>query len=232
MIALYGWLDEYARAVGVVLQIACGSVLLGFVWGILGAIAKLSNSRILRFLGDAYTTVIRGIPELVLVLIVYFGSTVLLTKIASQWNPDTGYVDVPAMAAGIFALSLVFGAYSSEVLRGAILAVSKGDAEAARAIGMTSFQVFRYVTFPAMWRHALPGLGNHWLSLIKDTSLISVVGLEDIMRVANMGTAIEHKPFVFYSFAILIYLILTAASSYVLTSMESRANVGIRRNEV
>ncbi len=224
-----GWGDEFLVATTVTIRVSLGGVLLGLLWGLLGATAKLSKHRLPRILGDAYTTVIRSVPELLIILIIYFGGTVTITNLYKYFSGSAGYVEVPAIAAGIFALSLVFGAYASEVFRGAILAIPAGQIEAARAIGMRSWMIFWDVKLPQLWRFALPGLGNHWLSLIKDTALISVVGLEEIMRVSYMATSVTNQPFRFYFCAIMIYLLLTAVNSRILKALENRANRGVIR---
>jgi len=224
-----GWGDEILLALTVTIRVAIGALAVGLLWGILVATAKLSRYKLVRMLGEFFTTVVRGVPELVIVLIVYFGGTITITKILRYWNPDVLYFEVPPIAAGIFALSLVFGGYSAEVFRGAIASVSVGQIEAAKAVGMTSWMIFRRIKLPLMWRIALPGIGNLWVSLVKNTSLISVVGLEEIMRVAGMANATTHKPFRFYAIAIIIYLILSIINTKGLQRLELRANRGIRK---
>jgi putative lysine/arginine/ornithine/histidine/octopine transport system permease protein len=224
-----GWGDELFLATTMTIRVALGGVVLGLLWGIIGASAKLSKHPLPRILGDAYTTVIRGVPELLIILIIYFGGTVTVTGIYKYFSGSTEFFEVPAMAAGIFALSLVFGAYSAEVFRGAILAIPVGQIEAAKAIGMHSWMIFWDVKLPQLWRFALPGLGNHWLSLVKDTALISVVGLEEIMRVSYMATSVTNEPFRFYFCATVIYLFLNAINSRILQALENRANRGVRR---
>ena len=158
------------------LLVAAISLVFGCIVGFLGAGAKLSRWRVLHLLADAYTTNIRGIPELIIILLLYFGGTVTLTALAGH------YVEVNGFGAGVFALSIVFGAYATEIFRGAILAIPRGQIEAARALGMRRHVTFRTVTLPQLWRFALPGIGNLWLVLLKDSALISVVGLEELMR--------------------------------------------------
>lgn len=224
-----GWGDEILLAITVTIRVALGALALGLLWGILVATAKLSRYKLIRMFGDLFTTVVRGVPELVIVLIVYFGGTITITNILRYWNPDVVYFEVPPIAAGIFALSLVFGGYSAEVFRGAISSVQVGQIEAAKAVGMTSWMIFRRIKLPLMWRIALPGIGNLWISLVKNTSLISIVGLEEIMRVSSMANATTHKPFRFYAIAILIYLILAILNTQGLQRLESRANRGFRK---
>jgi His/Glu/Gln/Arg/opine family amino acid ABC transporter permease subunit len=224
-----GWGAEIARGILVTAEVAVLSLALGFVWATLGALAQLSPSRLLRGISRTFTVVVRGTPELLIILIVYFGGTVALTSLVKAISPDAGYVEIPAMPAGIFALSLVFGGYAAEVLRGAFLAVPKGEIEAAHAFGMSTLTSFWHIRLPLMWRYALPGLGNNWISLIKDTSLISIVGLEELMRVSTMATQVAGDPFRFYLIAALVYLLLTILNTSIVDLLERRAARGTRR---
>lgn len=226
---LLGWGDEILLATTMTIRIAVGALVLGLLWGNIGAFMKLSRYRILRLIADFYTTMSRSIPELLLVLIVYFGSTITLTNLWKLWNPKVTYVDVSPFAAGIFTLSLVFGGYATEVFRGAIEAIPRGQIEAARAVGMSSWLIFRRITLPQMLRFALPGLGNLWISLVKNTSLISVIGLEEIMRVSAIATNRTHQPFRFYIAAIVIYLVLAIINTQILQRLEVRASRGVRK---
>jgi His/Glu/Gln/Arg/opine family amino acid ABC transporter permease subunit len=226
---LQGWGEAIARGAAVTVAVALMALALGLVWGVLGALARLSSSRILRRLGAIYTTVIRGTPELLIILIVYFGGTVALTAFARKIVPDAGYVEVPSIAAGVFALSLIFGGYAAETIRGAFQAIPRGQIEAAEAFGLTGWVGFVHIRFPLMWRYALPALGNNWISLVKDTSLISVVGLEELMRVSAMATSVTREPFIFYLVAALVYLALTFVNTTLLGWMEARSQRGERR---
>ncbi|MNI41872.1 Arginine ABC transporter permease protein ArtQ [compost metagenome] len=171
---------------------------------------------------DLYTTVIRGIPELLIILILYFGGTAALTTLLGR------YAEVDAFTSGVFALSLVFGAYAAEVFRAAIRAVPVGQIEAARALGLRGSLIWRFVILPQMWRHALPGLGNLWLTLLKDTALVSVVGLEDLMRKTAIAAGATHDPLTFYCAAAAIYLAFTSVSIIGLTQLERGASRGVR----
>ncbi|MCZ4093530.1 ABC transporter permease [Sinorhizobium psoraleae] len=161
-------------------------------------------------------------PELLIILILYFGGTVALTALFGE------YVEVDAVAAGVFALTVVFGAYASEVFRGAIIAVPPGQIEAAQALGLSKVQVWRLVILPQMWRYALPGLGNLWLVVLKDTALVSVVGLDDLMRKTSMAAGSTHDPLTFYSLAAGLYLLFTSVSLLGLTLLERHTSRGIR----
>jgi putative lysine/arginine/ornithine/histidine/octopine transport system permease protein len=224
------WGGSLLLATTLTVRVALGALALGLVWGLLGASAKLSSSRPLRWLADAYTTINRGVPELLIILIAYYGGTVVLTRLLRLVDPATQYVEIPAMGAGLFALSLVFGAYAAEVFRGAMLAIPPGQIEAAMAVGMSPWLIFRRIKLPQLWRFALPGLGNHWISLIKDTSLVSIVGLEDVMRVSRLAANVTHKHFEFLTCAALIYLGLTYVNTAGLQRLERRANRGVRRD--
>ncbi len=208
MFELHGFGDQLLLGLGMTLKVAAGGLLLGLVLGLLGAAAKLSQSRPLYWLGATYTTLMRGLPELLVVLIIYFGTAGLLTHLAG-WLGHDGYVELSPYAAGIVALGLAFGAYATEVFRGAIQAIPAGQLEAARACGMGRLRVFFRITLPQAWRVALPGLGNLFQVLVKDTSLISVIGLEELMRKSQVAIANTKEPFTFYFVVALIYLALT-----------------------
>jgi len=226
-----GWGWQIARGVLVAAEVAVLALLFGLLWGILGALAKLSTSRIMRWIGDIYTTVFRAIPELLVIFIVYFGGTVMLTAVSEHFF-DGDYVEISSLAAGVFALSLVFGAYAAENIRGGMMAVPHGQIEAAQAMGMSRRVIFCHIKLPLMWRYALPGLGNNWISLLKDTSLVSVVGLEEIMRVSAVAISFTHQPFRFYLVAALIYLLLTFFNMLGLYWLERRVSRGERRVQI
>ena len=204
------------------LKVAFTSLVFGIIIGMCGAMAKRSQVDSIRWAANIYTTVIRGVPELLLILILYFGGTVALSALFGR------YVEIDAFAAGVFALTIVFGAYATEVFRAAIQAVPYGQIEAAHALGLSRLYVWRLVIIPQMWRHALPGLGNLWLTLLKDTALISVVGLEDLMRKASVAAGSTHDPLKFYSAAACLYLLFTSVSLVGLAGLERRADRGIR----
>ncbi|MDF2810860.1 MAG: amino acid transporter permease [Microvirga sp.] len=222
MMDLQGFGAQILAGAVTTLQVASLSLVFGIGVGLLAAMGKLSSLPLLGGIVDAYTTLIRGIPELLIILILYFGGTVALTALFDR------YVEVSAFAAGVFALTVVFGAYASEVFRGAILAVPNGQIEAAHALGLSRFQVWRLVVLPQIWRFALPGLGNLWLVLLKDTALISVVGLEDLMRKAGLAAGSTHEPLMFYGVAAALYLLFTSVSLLALNILERRASCGIR----
>ena len=194
------------------------------VFGLIGAAMKLSKNRIANSLASAYTIVFRGTPELLVLLLIYFGSALTLTSIAQAIDPDIKYVDIPPFWAGAFAIALIVGSYMTETFRGAFLGVDPGQPEAARALGISNFMTFIYVRIPQMWRLALPSFGNHMLSLMKDTALISVVGLEEIVFVAEMATTFTVKPFTMYIMVALIYLAITSVITLSVRALEKYAN--------
>lgn len=205
------------------------SLVVAMVLGLIAATARLSPSPVARAVAGTYTTVIRGVPELVLLLLVFFGGTMLLQK-AWEWLGSDEYVEVDAFSAGVFTIGFVYGAFATEVFRGAIQAVPKGQLEAARACGMSRWLVLRRVLLPQMWRYAIPGLGNVWLVLLKATSLMSVVGLDEITRKAYVAAGATKHQFKFYMAGALVYLLLTIVSMMLLQWLERYANRGIRRS--
>lgn len=206
----------------VTLQLAFTSLLFGLILGLAGAAAAISPIAPLRWLATTYNTLIRGIPELLLVLIIYFGATELIERITGN------YIEINAFAAGVAALSIAFGAYATEVFRSALLEIPKGQREAAVALGLRRWDTFRRIVLPQLWRIALPGLGNLFLVLLKDTALVSVVGLEDLMRQAYVAAGFTKLPFTFYMAAAGIYLLLTILSMQVIQRLERWANRGYR----
>ena len=220
---LKGFGGQILTGAGLTLLVAALSLVFGLIIGGLGAAAKLSKSRRLRAVAEAYTTLVRGVPELLILLLLYFGGTVLLTWLAGE------YVEVNGFGAGLFALSILCGAYTTEVLRAAIQGVPKGQTEAARALGMRPAHTIRLVMLPQVWRLALPGLGNVWLVLLKDTSLISVVGLEELMRKSAIAAGATHQPFTFYAVAAGVYLLFTSVSVLGIAALERRARRGLAR---
>ena len=222
--AVTGWLDEYLWGALVIIGVFAAALVMSIVWGLLGASGKLFGPRWLQMVVNGYVTVFRGTPELLVLLIFYFGSAVTLTAIAQWFDPQIKYVDIPPFWAGALAISLVAGAYLTEIFRGAFLGVDAGSIEAARALSLTPMQGFFLVRAPQMWRIALPGFGNQAISLIKDTALISVVGLEEIMFTAEMAISVTQQPFTMYITVALIYLTLSMSLSAALGALERRAN--------
>jgi len=224
-----GWGDEILRGLAITIQLAIVTLPVGMFLGFLAAFASLSRLRSLRFFGYGYTTIMRGLPEILTLFVIYNGVGLLLNWIAHWWNPDSTGVDFSPFAAGVIALGMVFGAFAGEVIRGAFNSLDAGQAEAGRAIGMTPIRIFRRIQLPQLWRFALPGLGNLWINMLKDTALVSVIALDDLMRMTKVAVGVTKQPFTFYLAACLIYWAMCVASELVLALMERRANRGIRR---
>ena len=223
-----GWGDDLALGAVLTLQLAFASLGLGLVFGLATAGMKLSGRRVPVALANGFTTAIRGVPDLLTLFLIYFGSQFAVQALLSLVGYE-GRVEVNGFWAGVLALSLVFGGYSSEVFRGAFLAIPKGQVEAAKAVGMPPRLIFRRILLPQVWRYALPGLGNLWLSLIKDTSLISVIAFDELLRKTFIAVGITKQPFLFYGVACLIYLAITTVSTGVLMRLEAWSQRGVRR---
>jgi arginine/ornithine transport system permease protein len=209
-------------------ELALLSLLIAFVLGMIGALAKLSKSRIARSVAGLYTTVMRGTPELVTMTLIFFGGQILLNNIGEKLGLE--YIDVSPFMAGVLTIGFIYGAYMTESFRGGILAVSRGEIEAGYAFGMTPIQVFLRITFPAMVRHALPGFGNNWLVLVKATALVSVIGLHDMVYNAGLAGGSTRKPFTFYCVVAFLFLIITGISDVGVRWMDRRYSVGVRRS--
>ncbi len=209
------------------MEVSLISLIIAMLLGIAGALSKLSRWRSMQFIGQLYTTIIRGIPDLVLMLLVFFGGQVFINQIGPLFGYEE-YIDINPFIAGVSTIGFIFGAYMTETFRGAILAVDKGQIEAGRAYGMSGMLAFRRVTLPQMVRHALPGFGNNWLVLIKTTALVSIIGLDDMVRKAGLAAGATRKPFTFYLVVAINYLIITTISIYILKYFEKRYSVGVR----
>ncbi|MEE9375994.1 MAG: ABC transporter permease subunit [Rhizobiaceae bacterium] len=205
-------------------QIAVGAYGLGLVLGLLGALGKLHGGRMLRFMLAAYTTLIRAVPELVLILLLYYAGTDALNNILESF----GYrpLDISGLVAGILVLGFVQGAYSTEVIRAAMQAVPNGQKEAALAFGMSRTTILSRITIPAMIPFAIPGLSNLWLIALKDTALLAVVGFFELASATNSAAASTRHYLLFYVAAAILYLCLTLASNFFLRRLEARYRRG------
>lgn len=218
-----GYAGQLLVGASVTLTVVVVAVAIGTAFGIVGALAKLSGRRILRLIAEAYTTVIRGVPDLITILILYFGGTIALSKLLGR------PVEVSEFWAGSSALGLVFGAYATEIFRGAVQSVPRGQIEAAAALNLPRHIAFAKVIFPQAWRLALPAFGNQSIILLKQTSLISVVGLEELMRASAIAAGATREPFTWYLAAAALYLLMTTLSTVMLRRAEARANRGLAR---
>ena len=223
MTDVVGWLDEYAWGAFVILRVFVVGALLTVVFGLIGAAARLSGGLPSR-LASAYVTFFRGTPELLVLLLFYFGSAVTLTAIAKLIDPSARFVDITPFWAGSLALALIAGAYATESFRGAFLGIERGQIDAAQSLGLSASQVFLLVRFPQAWRIALPAFGNHMISLVKDTALISVIGLNEIMFTAKMATSVTDKPFTMFAVVAIIYLAFTTVLTNGFRRLEMRAS--------
>ncbi len=227
MLSLHGYGPSILEGTVLTLEVSLASLFIAMLLGICGALAKLSGARSLRLVAQVYTTIIRGIPDLVLMLLIFFGGQVLINQLGPMIGYDD-YIDINPFIAGVSTIGFIFGAYMTETFRGAILAVSRGQLEAGTAYGMSSFMVFRRITLPQMVRHALPGFGNNWLVLVKTTALVSIIGLDDMVRKAGLAAGATRKPFTFYLVVALNYLLITTISIYILKYLERRYSAGVR----
>ena len=225
---LHGFLPSLLEGALVTLSVALASLALAMVLGMAGAMAKLSRFRAARGVAQVYTTVIRGVPDLVLMLLIFFGGQLAVNEIALALGHED-YVDVDPYLAGVLTIGFIFGAYLTEAFRGAFLAVPPGQREAGLAYGMSGWQIARRITLPQMFRHALPGLSNNWLVLIKSTAIVSVIGLSDLMTRSQQAAGSTREPFVFYLAAALIYLVFTSVSELLFDRLQKRFSMGVKK---
>lgn len=223
---LEGFAPLLLRGVWVTLQLALLSLLLGLAFGLIGAGAKLSRVRTLRLCAQFYTTLIRGVPDLLLMLFIFYGVQTGLSRLtqALGW----AYIEIDPFAAGVLTLGFIYGAYFTETFRGALLAVPRGQFQAAKALGMTFSQGFVHVIFPQMMRFALPGLGNNWMVLLKATALVSIIGLADLVKVAQVAGKSSQQLLAFLILAGLIYLLLSSISNAILRWLARRYGAGVQ----
>ena len=223
-----GYGDELIRGALYTLMLAASSVVVGVLIGLGLASAKLAQTPAIRRAAFGFTAIFRGVPELLIMLVVYFGVGIAINKLVGLIGYESR-VEVDKFAAATFALGLVFGAFSSEVFRGAFLAVPKGQIEAGLACGMSRRQIFFRIRMPQMWRFALPGLGNLWLILLKDTSLAAIITYDELAREARTVAENSGESFLLYGAAGVIYLVFTAVSMLATGRLERWADKGVRR---
>ena len=216
-----GWGDQIASGVLVTVSLALATLPFGLVMGLLIAIAKQSNEPSLRLAANIYTTIFRGLPELLTLFLVFYGAQLGLQRLVGYFSPGSS-IEINAFAAGMVALGVVFSSYASEVFLSAFRAIPRGQYEGGWAIGLSGWQTMRLVVLPQLVRIALPGLSNLWLILLKDTALVSVIGLSDIIRQAGIAARVTKEAFLFFSVACLIYLALAMISSVVIGAIEKR----------
>ena len=220
-----GWGDEFLFATLMTLTVSILSMGLGLFLAIITVWAKLVKSRIAKFFANFYTTVIRGIPELLVIYLIFFGGNAVVMKIAKIFGYN-GYIELNALTIATIAIAIISATYSSEVLRAAYLSIPKGQVEAAKSMGLSRNHIFYKILTPQILRHAIPGLGNVWQVTLKDTSLISVTGLVEIMRQTRISSNVEHSPLTFLITAAFLYLFLTTFSSKFFNYLEKQTNKG------
>jgi octopine/nopaline transport system permease protein len=243
-----GWLDEMVFATVLTLLVAITGFLFGLLFGMIAAVAKLSDSRLARHIADGYTTVLRGVPDLLVIYLFYFGGSAAVTAIGRMFGAE-GFIGLPGFLAGTLAIGIVSGAYQTEVIRGAFLAIPPGEIDAARAFGMSGAALLRRIVGPQVLRYGLPGIGNIWQLVLKESALVAVVGLSvhlseirlddlvvfyetrfsDLLRQAHVAAGSTRQPFVFYITAVALYLALTTASTWCFRRAETWATRGMRR---
>lgn len=222
----YGWM--LWDGLQVTLLVGICSLAVGLLLGLLGAWGKLSKSRVAHGIANTYTTIVRGVPELILLLLVYYGTPTLIQRVLTSMGRDV-VIDINPFIAGVATLGFIYGAFATEVFRGAFQAIAPGQIEAARAIGMNRTLLFRRILLPQVWRYALPGLGNVWMVLVKATALVSVIQLPELMRNTDIASRNTKLPFTFFFVASLVYLGITIVSTVAQHRAESWANRGVRR---
>ncbi len=228
---LHGFLPSLIEGAAVTLAVALSSLAVAAALGLLGALAKLSRSRVARGVAGLYTTLIRGVPDLVLMLLVFYGGQLGINTLAPMLGHED-YIDIDPFVAGVLTIGFIFGAYLTESFRGAFLAVPPGQREAGLAYGMSARQVLWRITLPQMLRHALPGLSNNWLVLIKSTAIVSVIGLSDLMTRGQQAAGTTREPFSFYLAVAVIYLAFTSVSELAFAWANKRLAIGVRKGEL
>ena len=220
-----GWGDELFRATLMTIAVSITAMLIGFSFAAIFTPLKLSKFKSLNLIANIYTTVIRGVPELLVIYLFFFGGSGAIMFVASMFGYNE-YIEINAFVTGSFAIGIISGAYSTEVFRGAIQSIDKGQFEAAKVLGFSKFKQFYKIILPQMLRLAIPNLSNVWQITLKDTSLISVTGLVEIMRQSYIAAGSTRDPLFFYSFAAVLYLILTFVSMKLLNKLEIKYSRG------
>jgi len=226
----YGYSHVIIQGTLVTLELALSSVLLAVVIGLIGAGGKLSKNRIISSVFTGYTTLIRGVPDLVLMLLIFYGLQIALNNVTEFVGMSQ--IDIDPLSAGIITLGFIYGAYFTETFRGAFLTVPRGQIEAAVAYGFNHSQIFRRILFPAMMRYALPGIANNWQVVLKATALVSLLGLEDVVKATQLAGKGTYQPFYFAIVAGVIYLVFTTVSNGVLLWLNRRYSLGVKRSEL
>jgi len=220
-----GWGDELFFATLMTLAVAITAMFIGFIFSLIFTPLKITNNKILNFIGNFYTTVIRGVPELLVIYLFFFGGSAAVMFVGKIFGYG-GYIEINAFITGAFSIGIISGAYSTEVFRGAIQSIDKGQFEACKVLGLNKYIYSFKIVIPQMLRLAIPNLSNVWQITLKDTSLISVTGLVEIMRQSYIAAGSTRDPLFFYSFAALLYLILTFFSMKIFNKLEQNYSRG------
>jgi len=220
-----GWGDELFYATLMTIAVAITAMLIGFFFALIFTPLKLSKNKFLNLIANTYTTIIRGVPELLVIYLFFFGGSAAVMFVASIFGYSE-YIEINAFITGAFSIGIISGAYSTEVFRGAIQSIDKGQFEAANVLGLGKFGKFFKVILPQTLRLALPNLSNVWQITLKDTSLISVTGLVEIMRQSYVAAGSTRDPLFFYSFAAVLYLLLTFLSMKLINRLEAKYSRG------
>ncbi|STO58114.1 ABC transporter permease [Grimontia hollisae] len=232
MLDLHGYGPSIFMGAILTVELAVLSAVIAVLLGLITAMARLSKNRVARGVATLYSTVVRGVPDLVLMLLIFFGAQIMMNNI-SDWLYEQYGIDVffniDEFTAGVSTIGFIFGAYMAETFRGAFLAVDRGQLEAGTAYGMSPWMIFRRIMFPQMMRHALPGIGNNWLVLVKTTALVSVIGLADMTRLAKEAAGAVNEPFKFFIPVAIVYLLITSVSELGLKRLERKFSAGVVR---
>ena len=220
-----GWGDELFYATLMTVAVSITAMFIGFLFALIFTPLKLSKNKFFNLIANSYTTVIRGVPELLVIYLFFFGGSGAVMYVASIFGYNE-YIEINAFITGSFAIGIISGAYSTEVFRGAIQSIDKGQFEASQVLGLKKFVYFFRVIMPQMLRLAIPNLSNVWQITLKDTSLISVTGLVEIMRQSYIAAGSTRDPLFFYSFAAVLYLLLTFLSMKLINKLEIKYSRG------
>ncbi len=220
-----GWGDELLTATFMTVAVSVTAMLIGFLFAAIFTPLKLSKKKYLNYISNTYTTIIRGVPELLVIYLFFFGGSGAIMYVASIFGYND-YIEINAFITGSFSIGIISGAYSTEVFRGAIQSIDRGQFEAAQVLGISKFTQFYKIILPQMLRLAIPNLSNVWQITLKDTSLISVTGLVEIMRQSYIAAGSTRDPLFFYSFAAVLYLLLTYLSMKLINRLELKYSRG------
>jgi octopine/nopaline transport system permease protein len=220
-----GWGDELFFATLMTIAVSITAMIIGFLFALIFTPLKLSKKKYLNLISNSYTTVIRGVPELLVIYLFFFGGSGAIMYVASIFGYND-YIEINAFLTGSISIGIISGAYSTEVFRGAIQSIDKGQFEAAKVLGISKFAQFYKIILPQMLRLAIPNLSNVWQITLKDTSLISVTGLVEIMRQSYIAAGSTRDPLFFYSFAAVLYLLLTYFSMKIINKLEDKYSRG------